>query len=134
MTPIQTAQNIAIRLFFSNVNGDENDAYNHLYECDNPYTTYIDDHFVGKPFQPWQPFEFRTVADIQEYVENLVNDIFRSTNEPDDGEEVGENAPESSTSDAVECPECHSTTITKKGRDGNRQRFKCKDCGKHFYQ
>jgi len=126
MTPIQTAQHIAIRLFFANINGDEDQAYNHLYECDDPYTTYIDDHFIGKPFQPWQPFEMRTVADIQEYVENLVDDIFKSTNEPD--------APESSVEQHPQCPECGSTSLIRKGRERNRQRFKCKDCDKHFYQ
>lgn len=30
------------------------------------------------------------------------------------------------------CPDCHSTNISKYGRNGNIRRFKCKDCGKTF--
>lgn len=126
MNIVLKAQHVAIRLFFANITDNVQDAYNHLYDCDEPYTTYIDDHCQGKSWQPWQPFEMRTVADMQELVENLVDDIVTSMK--DDPEPDEQSEPE-----CPECPECHSTALTKKGREGDKQRFKCKDCGKHFY-
>lgn len=83
---IKKAQNIAIRTFFSNVNGTEQEAYEHLYHCDRPLETYIDDHCNGKPFQPWGKFELESVDKMQELIEDLVNDIvsqFIIDNNPD---------------------------------------------------
>lgn len=34
--------------------------------------------------------------------------------------------------DRCDCPHCHSHNVVKYGRNGNVQKFKCKDCGKIF--
>jgi len=125
---ITNAQHIAIRLFFANVNGLEDEAYSFLYECDRPYETYIDDHCQGQSFQPWQPFELRSVGDMQELVDNLASDIIQT---------MRGNPNEDDAQAVIACPECGSTQFTKKGKEttanGVKQRYKCKDCNKHFY-
>lgn len=135
MCLITNAQKIAIRLFFANINDNESECYSHLYECDRPYETYVDDHFIGKPFQPWQPFELRSVADMQELVEDLINDIVTTmNNDPDTADENTADYHEDAAESSPECPECHSTNLNKKGVERGKQRYKCKECGKHFYE
>ena len=34
----------------------------------------------------------------------------------------------------VNCPECNSTNILKKGFRNSKQRYQCKDCGRHFVE
>ncbi len=38
------------------------------------------------------------------------------------------------TCNQINCPRCNSNSIIKNGRRGDRQRYKCKDCKRHFQE
>jgi hypothetical protein len=79
---------IAMRTFFTNVDGREEEAYNDLAECPEPLITYTDDYCNGKFYQPWQPFELRSVDDMLNIVDDLASDIVRTfTDEPEPSDE-----------------------------------------------
>ena len=122
------ARQIAVRLFLSNVNGYEDEAYQFMEDCPRPDETYADDYFDGKPYRIWYRFELDTISKVMDMIDDLTNDIVRSFSPTDD------NMPENTVPEPFpECPECHSINFIKKGRERGKQRFKCKDCGKHFY-
>lgn len=78
------AKQVAIRLFFANADGIEDEVYSFLAECDEPDTTWVNDYTDGKPYQPWQPFEINSVSRILDLVDDLASDIVRTfTDEPE---------------------------------------------------
>lgn len=134
----QKALAIAMRTFFTNVNNREEEAYNDLAECPEPLITYTDDYCDGKFYQPWQPFELRSVEDMLNIVDDLTSDIVSTfTDEPEqDNPDSFHDAIQQADIDnnVTQCPHCQSMNYIKKGKDNNKQRFKCKDCGTHFYE
>ena len=128
---------IAMRTFFVNVDNREQEAYSILAECDEPYTTYIDAYCDNHFFQPWQPFELRSVDDMMNIVDDLTLDIVSTfTDEPeqDNPDSFHDAILQADVDNNVTlCPHCQSTNYIKKGKDNNKQRYKCKDCGTHFY-
>lgn len=78
------ARKIAVRLFLSNVNDMEDEAYQFMEDCQRPDETYADDYFDGKPYRIWQPFELYTISKVLDMIDDLANDIVKSfTDEPE---------------------------------------------------
>ena len=128
---------IAIRTFFVNVHSREEEAYNELAECESTTTTYIEDYCDGRFFQPWNMFELKSVDDMLNYVDDLAADIVNTfTDEPEqDNPDSFHDAIVQADLDnnVTTCSHCQSTNYIKKGKDNGKQRYKCKDCGTHFY-
>jgi len=85
------ARQIAVRAFLSNVDGQEDDAYEYLTECPRPDETYADDYlnYKTKQYGIWQPFEMYPVSEVVNLIDNLTDDIVMTfTDKPEPSDET----------------------------------------------